>query len=36
MRRRWPDGTRGSVLLLALAMVPILLIAVVTILLHID
>ena len=36
MRHRWPEGTRGSVLLLVLAMVPILLIAVGTVLAHID
>jgi hypothetical protein len=36
MMVRWPQGTRGSALLLALALIPILAIAIVTILLHID
>lgn len=36
MTIKWPEGTRGSALLLVLAMIPILAIAIITILLHID
>jgi hypothetical protein len=36
MTVKWPQGTRGSALLLTLALIPILAIAIITILSHID